>query len=144
MGYTSWGCKKLDMTQQLNTQACLKMEVLVAQSGPTLCNPKDCSSSVSSVCGIFSDKNMGVGSHSLLQGISPTQGLNLGLPQCRQILYCQPPARPTCTSSTSFLKTSLQVGPRQPCDPLLLLHDWTGVGPLIQSDSLSAEVGTRR
>ena len=32
-------------------------------------------------------KNTGVGSHSLLQGIFLTQGLNLGLLQCRQILY---------------------------------------------------------
>ena len=32
-------------------------------------------------------KNTGVGSHSLLQMIFPTQGLNLGLPHCRQILY---------------------------------------------------------
>ena len=32
-------------------------------------------------------KNTGVGCHSLLQGIFPTQGLNLGLPCCRQILY---------------------------------------------------------
>ena len=29
----------------------------------------------------------GVGSHALLQGIFPTQGLNRGLPHCRQILY---------------------------------------------------------
>ena len=29
----------------------------------------------------------GVGCHALLQGIFPTQGLNLGLPQCKQILY---------------------------------------------------------
>ena len=29
----------------------------------------------------------GVGSSSLLQGIFPTQGLNPGLPHCRQILY---------------------------------------------------------
>ena len=29
----------------------------------------------------------GVGSFSLLQGIFPKQGLNLGLPHCRQILY---------------------------------------------------------
>ena len=30
----------------------------------------------------------GVGSHSLLQRIFPTQGLNLSLLHCRQILYC--------------------------------------------------------
>ena len=32
-------------------------------------------------------KNTGVGSHSLLQRIFPTQGSNLGLLYCRQILY---------------------------------------------------------
>ena len=31
--------------------------------------------------------NTGVGSHSLLQGICPAQGLNPGLPHCRRILY---------------------------------------------------------
>ena len=33
-------------------------------------------------------KNTGVGCHFLLQRIFPTQGLNLGLPHCRQMLYC--------------------------------------------------------
>ena len=32
-------------------------------------------------------KNTGVGCHSLLQGIFPTQGSNLGCLHCRQILY---------------------------------------------------------
>ena len=32
-------------------------------------------------------QNTGVGSLSLLRGIFPTQGLNPGLPHCRQILY---------------------------------------------------------
>ena len=32
-------------------------------------------------------QNTGVGSCSLLQGTFPTQGLNPGLPHCRQILY---------------------------------------------------------
>ena len=35
----------------------------------------------------FPGKNTGVGSHFLLQGIFPTEGLNLGLQPCRQILY---------------------------------------------------------
>ena len=35
----------------------------------------------------FSRLQYGVGSHSLLQRIFPTQGSNLGLPYCRQILY---------------------------------------------------------
>ena len=36
----------------------------------------------------FSSKNTGVGCHALLQGIFLTQGLNLGLLHCKQILYC--------------------------------------------------------
>ena len=35
----------------------------------------------------FSSKNIGVGCHSLLQGIFLTRGLNPSLPHCRQILY---------------------------------------------------------
>ena len=46
------------------------------QSCPTLCNPWN-----------SPGQNTGVGSCSLLQGIFPTQGLNPGLPHCRQILY---------------------------------------------------------
>ena len=34
-----------------------------------------------------SGQNIGVGSHSLLQGIFPTQGSNPGLPHCRRSLY---------------------------------------------------------
>ena len=35
----------------------------------------------------FPGKNAGVGCHSLLQEIFPTQGSNLGLQHCRQTLY---------------------------------------------------------
>ena len=35
----------------------------------------------------YVSQNTGVGCHFLLQGIFPTQGLNLGLLHCRQILY---------------------------------------------------------
>ena len=57
------------------------MCVLFAQSCVTVCDarllsPWDCLG-----------KNIGVGSHSLLQGIFPTQGLNPGLLHSRQILY---------------------------------------------------------
>jgi len=51
----------------------------VLQSGPTLCNPMDCSPPDSSVYGDSPDKNTGVGCHALLQGIFPTQGSNLHL-----------------------------------------------------------------
>ena len=36
----------------------------------------------------FPRQNTGVGCHFLLQGIFPTQGWDLGLPHCGQILYC--------------------------------------------------------
>ena len=46
---------------------------LVTQSCPTLCNPMDCSSPDSSVHGDSPGKTTGVGCHTLLQGIFPTQ-----------------------------------------------------------------------
>ena len=62
---------------------------LATKSHPTLLRPHDCSLPESSVHGFLqAGKNIGVGCHALLQGIFPTQGLNLGLPYCRQILYC--------------------------------------------------------
>ena len=62
------------------------MEELVAQLCPTLCDPMDCRL----LCPLDSPgKNTGVGCHSLLQGIFPTQGSNqrLLIISCRQILY---------------------------------------------------------
>ena len=46
------------------------------QSCLTLCNPMDCGPPCSSVHEIFPGKNIGVGYHSLLQGIFLTQGSN--------------------------------------------------------------------
>ena len=60
---------------------------LVSQLCLTICNPMYCSPPGSSVCEDSPGKNTGVGCHALLQGIFPTQGLNPGLPHCRQILY---------------------------------------------------------
>ena len=54
----------------------------VTQSCPTLCDPMDLYSPWNSP-----GQYTGVGSLSLLQGIFPTQVLNLGLPHCRQTLY---------------------------------------------------------
>ena len=59
----------------------MKRKVAVAQSCLTLCDPMDCGLSGSSVNS--PGKNTGVG----LQGIFLTQGLNLGLLHCRQILH---------------------------------------------------------
>ena len=52
-----------------------------AQLCPAHCDPMGCSLWDSP------GKNNGMGCHSLLQGIFPTQQLNPGLPNCRQILY---------------------------------------------------------
>ena len=49
--------------------------------------PHDCSLPGSPVHGDFPSKNTEVGYHVLLQGNSPTQGLNPGLPHWREILY---------------------------------------------------------
>ena len=49
--------------------------------------PIDYSLPDSSVHGDSPGKNTGVGCHAFLQGISPTQGSNPGLPHYRQILY---------------------------------------------------------
>ena len=65
----------------------VKVKVLVTQSCPTLCDPMDCSPPFHCPWD-FPGKNTGVGSHSLLQSIFLTQGLNVGLLHCRQILNC--------------------------------------------------------
>ena len=54
---------------------------------PTLCHLRTvaCQASLSID---FPGKNTGLGSHSLLQGIFPTQGSNPWLLHCRQILHC--------------------------------------------------------
>ena len=64
----------------------LLVKVLVDQSCLTLCDPMDYSPSGSSVHGDSPSKNAGVGCHFLLQGIFCTQGSNLGLLHCRQML----------------------------------------------------------
>ena len=66
---------------------CVCMCMLVTQSCLTLCDPKDSSPPSSSVHDILQARITGVGCHSLLQGIFLTQGSNLGVLHCRQILY---------------------------------------------------------
>ena len=56
----------------------------IAQSCLTLCDPMDWLLPPWDSPG----KSIGVGCHFLLQGILPTQGSNLGLLHCRQMLYC--------------------------------------------------------
>ena len=75
-----------DFTLSLWTIPCAVL-CLVTQSCLTLCDPMDCSPPHSSVHGDSPGKNTGVGCHTLLQGIFPTQGSNPGLPHCRWICY---------------------------------------------------------
>ena len=106
---------------------------LVAQSCPTLCDPRDCNLPGSSVHGNSAGKNTGVGCHALLQGIFPTQGLNPGLLHCMWILYW----------------LSHQGSPRIPEWVYLLQEIFLtqesnpGIGPgspALQADSLPAEL----
>ena len=90
-----WGHEESDTAERLHFysasesilcagQSDVKHSVLVIQSCPILCDPMDYSLPGSSVHGIF----QAVDSHSLVQGIFLTQGSNLSLLHCRQILYC--------------------------------------------------------
>ena len=75
-------------------------------------------------------KNTGVGYHTLLQGISPTQGSNPGLPLCRQTLYClNHQERP---SKLEWVAYPLFRGSSQP-------RNWTG-SPASQTSSFPAEL----
>ena len=81
---TGVGCRCLLQATNFPGLCCA---VLVTQWYPTLCNPMDCGPQASSVHGDSPGKNTGVGCHVLLQGIFPTQELNRGLLQCKQILH---------------------------------------------------------
>ena len=71
---------------RLLTFKCIYLLLLVTQSSPTLCHPPGESARL--LCPWDSPgKGTGVGSHFLLWGIFPTQGLNPGLLHCRQMLY---------------------------------------------------------
>ena len=65
----------------------LKMKVLVVQLCLTIFDPRDCSLPGSSVHGIFQASTLKWVAISFSRGIFQTQGSNLGLPHCRQILY---------------------------------------------------------
>ena len=82
--YICLSFKHLKQVQMLHFHS----PMLVSQSCLTLCDAMDCSLPGSSVHGILQARIMEwVATGSLIQGIFPTQGLNLGLLPCRQILY---------------------------------------------------------
>ena len=82
-----------------------------------------------------SGQNSGVGSLSLLQGIFPTQGLNPGLPHCRQFLY-----QLSHKGSPRILEWEAYPSPEDLPDPGIELGS-----PALQVDSLPTELwGTFR
>ena len=73
----------------------LKVKVLITQLCPTLRNLMDCSPPGSSVHRILQVRTLEWGSQSLLQGIFPFQGLNLGLLALwADSLPSEPPGKP--------------------------------------------------
>ena len=71
-------CSSLKLFKDACVCACVRACMLVAQSCPTLCNPMDNSPPGSSVHGILQARILG--SHSILQGIFPTPGIEFGSP----------------------------------------------------------------
>ena len=99
------GCKESGTTEQLTLAL---PQVTEPCRCPTVCDPTDCSSPGCSVHADSTGKNTGVGFHALLQGIFPTQRLNL---HCRWILFfflqvdsllSEPPGKPKNTGVGSL------------------------------------------
>ena len=79
---------RLALKSMLGARLCAgAAKVLVAQSCLTLCDPMDSRLSRRLCPWDFPGKNTGVGCHSFFQAIFLTQGSNLGLPHCKQIVY---------------------------------------------------------
>ena len=88
--------KNLIMHYELPVRVCAQL----LQSCPTLCNPIDYSPPGSSCPRDSPGKNTGVGCHTLLQHMFPTQGSNpclLWLLHCRWILYHWASGEALCT-----------------------------------------------
>ena len=93
----------------------------VAPSCPTLCYPMDCSLQGSSVHGIFQAKVLEWVAISFSRGGLPTQGMNSGLPHCRQMLYSLSHQGSTVESFALILKVWI----RCLCAPLApVLTSW--------------------
>ena len=87
---------------------------LVTQLCPNRCDPMDWSLLGSSVHGDSPGKNTGVGFHALLQGIFPTQGSNVGLPNYRHLLYqLSHQKNPNISSVSSVIQSCPTL-----CDPM--------------------------
>ena len=102
-------------------------KLLAAQSCPTLCDAMDCSPAGSSVHRDSPGKNTVVGCHSLLQGIFPTQGSNLGS------LHCKADSLPVLSHQRSTetppltAKIVLDKPPKPTALPLSAQESWRGL-----------------
>ena len=67
----------------------------------------------------FSRQVTGVGCHFLLQGIFPTQGLNPGLPHCRQTLYRLSHQGSNIHSSSVYMSVPVLIHPTPLPHPLV-------------------------
>ena len=86
----------------------------VAQLGPTLCDPMDCSLPGFSIHGIFQARVPEWVAISFSRASSPTQGSNPGLPHCRQILYpLSHQGSPGSTGSTTHFPFSTSLQPKR-------------------------------
>ena len=96
-----------------------QVKVLATQSCLTLCDPMDCMQPTRLLHPWNSPgKNTVVGCHSLLQGIFPTHGLNLGLLHRRWMLYRLSHQRNPCTLQWG---RSLSIQSTQQWDPLVFV-----------------------
>ena len=128
---TVHGVAESDTTEQLNTHICVyyiyvcAVLCLVTQSCPTLCNPMDSSPPGSSVHGDSPGKHTGVGCHTLLQGIFPTQEIEpRSLSLQADSLLSDPPGKPINTGMGS-LSLLQGIFPTQDLNPhLLCLLNW--------------------
>ena len=77
-------------------------------------------------------KNTGEGSHSLLQGIFPTQELNRGLLHCRQILYqLSYQGSPAAAAAVKSLQSCPTL-----CDPIDSSQPGSSVPGILQARTL--------
>ena len=84
--------------------------IVPSRSVVSLCDLMSCSPPGSSLHGDSLGKNTGVGCHTLLQGIFPTQGSNPGLPHWRCILSLGPTEPPEKPKNTGVGSLSLLQG----------------------------------
>ena len=84
-----------------------------------------------------------MGSLSSLQGIFPTQGLNLGLPHCRRILYCLSHQDKGFSVNLGmlFIPCQLGLGFEEPVGHMVEMMEWSHGG--CSGLKLTTEVGWR-